>query len=140
MPRRAKVSQQCNQRYLAALASVDADQRLMELAERLEQATTWKGKRVRGLHPLSGPDSTLFQLISRGEWTLCGFRNADLQALLFSKAAESPEEKRRRSAWVSRRLRLLRAHHLIKKIPHENRYHLTEFGRTATTAILNTTT
>src|SRR5262249_35284519 len=135
----AKVSQQCNQRYLAALASVDADQRLMELAERLEQATTWKGKRVRGLHPLSGPDSTRFQpfqLISRGEETLCGFRNADLQSLLFSKAAESPEEKRRRSAWVSRRLRLLRAHHLIKKMPHENRYHLTEFGRTATIPIL----
>ena len=136
MPRRAKVSQQCNQRYLAALASVDADQRLMELAEHLEKATTWKGKRVRGLHPFSGPDSTLFQLISRGEWALCGFRNSDLQRLLFSQPAESPEEKRRRSAWVSRRLRLLRAHHLIKKMPHENRYHLTEFGRTATSAIL----
>jgi len=141
MPRRAKVSQQCNQRYLAALARVDADQRLEELAERLEQAsleqaTTWKGKRVRGLHPFSGPDSILFQLISRGEWALCGFRNADLQRLLFSQPAESPEEKRRRSAWVSRRLRLLRAHHLIKKVPRQNRYHLSDFGRTAAIAIL----
>jgi hypothetical protein len=136
MPRRAQVSQQCNQRYLAALASVDADQRLEELAERLEQATTWKGKRVRGMHPFSGPDSTLFQLISRGEWALCGFRNVDLQRLLFTQPAESPEEKRRRSAWVSRRLRLLRAHHLIQKVPHENRYHLTGFGRIATTAVL----
>ena len=136
MPRRAQVSQQCNQRYLAALASVDADQRLEELAERLERPITWKKKRVRGLHPFSGPDSILFQLISRGEWALCGFRNADLQALLFSQPAESPEEKRRRSAWVSRRLRLLRAHRLIKKVPHENRYHLTAFGRTSTTAIL----
>ncbi len=136
MPRRAQVSQQCNQRYLAALASVDADQRLEELAERLEQATTWKGKRVRAMHPFSGPDSTLFQLISRGEWALCGFRNADLQHLLFTQPAESPEEKRRRSAWVSRRLRLLRAHHLIQKVPHENRYHLTGFGRIATAAVL----
>ena len=136
LPRRAQVSQQSNQRYLAALASVDADQRLEELAERLEQPTTWKEKRVRGLHPFSGPDSTLFQLISRGEWALRGFRNADLQRLLFSQPTESPEEKRRRSAWVSRRLRLLRAHHLIQKVPHENRYHLTEFGRTATSTIL----
>jgi DNA-binding HxlR family transcriptional regulator len=121
---------------LVALASVDADQRLEELAERLEQPITWKKKRVRGLHPFSGPDSILFQLISRGEWALCGFRNADLQRLRFSQPAESPEEKRRRSAWVSRRLRLLRAHRLIKKVPRQNRYHLTEFGRTATTAIL----
>lgn len=134
--RRAQVSQQCNRRYVAALASVDSDQRLEELAERLERPTTSKGKRVRGLHPFSGPDSTLFQLISRGEWTLRGFCNADLQRLLFSQPAASLKEKRRRSAWVSRRLRLLRAHHLIQKVPHENRYHLTEFGRTATTAIL----
>jgi hypothetical protein len=136
MPRRAQVSQRCNQRYIAALASVDTDQRLEELAERLEQSTTWKGKRVRGLHPFSGPDSTLFELISRGEWALAGFRNADLQALLFTQSTQSPEEKRRRSAWVSRRLRILRAHHLIRKVPHENRYHLTDFGRTATSAIL----
>jgi hypothetical protein len=115
---------------------VHADQRLEELAECLEQSTIWKGKQVRGLHPFSGPDSILFQLISRGEWALRGFRNADLQRLLFIQPAESPEEKRRRSAWVSRRLRLLRAHRLIKKMPHENRYHLTEFGRTATTAVL----
>jgi hypothetical protein len=136
LPRRAQISQQCNQRYLAALASVDADQRLEELAERLEQSTIWKGKRVRGLHPFSGPDSVLFQVISRGEWALRGFRNADLQRLLFSQPAASVDEKRRRSAWVSRRLRLLRAHHLIQKVPHENRYHLTEFGRTATASIL----
>jgi hypothetical protein len=88
--RRAQVSQQCNQRYVAALASVDSDQRLEELAERLERPTTWNGKRVRGLHPFSGPDSTLFQLISRGDWTLRGFRNADLQRLLFSQPAALP--------------------------------------------------
>lgn len=135
--RRAQVSQQCNQRYLTALASVNSDQRLAELAERLERPIQWKGKRVRGLHPFSGPDSILFQLISQGEWTLRGFRNADLQALFFHQPADSIVEKRRRSAWISRQLRLLRAHHLIQKVPHENRYHLSDFGRTATTAILS---
>jgi len=136
LPRRARVSQQCNERYLAALASVEATPRLEEWAERLERPTRWKGKRVRGLHPFSGADSTLFQLINRGEWTLNGFRNADLQRLLFSQPAASVEEKRRRSAWVSRQLRLLRAHHLIRKVPHENRYHVTSFGRQAVTAVL----
>jgi hypothetical protein len=136
LPRRAVVSQKCNERYLGALASAELSPRLEELAERLEQPRQWKGKRVRGLHPFSGPDSTLFAVIGRGEWTLRGFRNADLRQLLFSEPAPSGEEERRRSAWVSRRLRLLRAHHLIQKVAHENRYHLTAFGRQAVTAVL----
>jgi len=136
LPRRARVSQQCNERYLGALSSVEVSPRLEEVAERLEGPTKWKGKRVRGLHPFSGPDSTLFQAISRGEWTVRGFRNRDLQPLLMHRPPASDEEKRRRSAWVSRQIRLLRAHGLIQKVPHENRYHLTAFGRVAVTTVL----
>ncbi|MGO9274153.1 MAG: hypothetical protein ACLQOO_28610 [Terriglobia bacterium] len=91
---------------------------------------------MRGLHPFAGPDSALFQAISRGEWTVRGFRNRDLQGLLFTHPAGSDEEKRRRSARVSRQIRLLRAHGLIRKVPHENRYHLTAFGRVAVTTVL----
>jgi hypothetical protein len=136
LSRRARVSQKCNERYLEALASVESSKRLEELTECLEQPRRWKGQRVRALHPFSTPDSTLLEVISRGEWTLQGFRNRDLQGLLFSPPAASPEEKRWRSAWVSRKLRLLRAHHLIQKVPHENRYRVTDFGRQAITAIL----
>jgi hypothetical protein len=136
LPRRARVSQRCNERYLEALASVEGSERLEELTQRLEQPRRWKGQRVRALHPFSTPDSTLLEVISRGEWTLQGFRNRDLQGLLFSQPAPSAEEKRWRSAWVSRKLRLLRAHHLIQKVPHENRYRITDFGRRAITAVL----
>jgi hypothetical protein len=136
LPRRARVSQQCNERYLGALASVEATARLDELTERLERRTEWKGRQMRGLHPFGGPDSTLFEAISRGEWTVRGFRNGDLQGLLWSHPAGSGEEKRRRSARVSRQIRLLRAHGLIQKVPHENRYHLTAFGRMAVTTVL----
>ncbi|MGD0012468.1 MAG: hypothetical protein ABSE93_28495 [Terriglobia bacterium] len=136
LPRRARVSQKCNERYLQALASVEGSERLEELIERLEQPTRWKGQGVRALHVFSTPDSTLLEVISRGEWTLQGFRNRDLQGLLFSPPAASAEEKRWRSAWVSRKLRLLRAHHLIQKVPHENRYRVTDFGRRAITAVL----
>ena len=48
----------------------------------------------------------------------------------------TPAEARRRSAWVSRKLRLLRAHGLIYKVTGTHRYHLTKAGRIATTAIL----
>ena len=37
---------------------------------------------------------------------------------------------------VTRRLALLRAHGLLKKIPHTHRYHLTTKGRQIVTALL----
>ena len=52
------------------------------------------------------------------------YRNRDLQRLLFTGEASSPEERKRRSAWVTRQLRLLRAHGLISKVPHTHRYSL----------------
>ena len=43
---------------------------------------------------------------------------------------------RRRSAAVSRKLRLLRAHGLIRKLPHTHRYLITEVGRGILTALV----
>jgi len=67
---------------------------------------------------------------------LNGVRNRDLQRLCFAQPATTPTEARRRSAWASRKLRLLRAHGLIHKVTGTHRYHLTKAGRTVTTAIL----
>lgn len=74
--------------------------------------------------------------ISRGEFTLNGLRNRDLQRLLFEVPASSPQEARQRSAKVSRLLRLLRAHGLLNKVPRTHRYQVTAPGRKALTAIL----
>jgi hypothetical protein len=134
--RRAQVSQQANERYLEALARVDDSTRLEELTRPLERPTTWKGKRVRALHPFQGSDGALLEAVSRGEFILSGFRNKDLQALFFPQPPASVEEKRRRSAWVSRQIRLLRAHSLIRKVARESRYHVTKSGRQLITAVL----
>ena len=48
----------------------------------------------------------------------------------------APAEIRRRSGAVTRKLRLLRAHKLIRKIPRTHRYKLTRKGRAAITALL----
>jgi hypothetical protein len=69
--------------------------------------------------------------VSRGEFTLNGFRNRDLQRLFFARPTTTRQEGRRRSASVSRKLRLLRAHGLIRKIPRTHRYHVTTSGRKA---------
>ncbi|MCX6626179.1 MAG: hypothetical protein NTW28_00930, partial [Candidatus Solibacter sp.] len=50
------------------------------------------------------------------------------------RPADAAEGKRRCAA-MSRKLRMLRAHGLIKKVPHTHRYLLTEYGRVEIAAI-----
>jgi hypothetical protein len=133
--RRAEVSHKAAERYLDAFASVDEDTTLEELIRRLGQPRQWRGRRVRALRPLAD-DRTLLEAVSRGEFALHGFRNRDLRGIFFPCAAKSPEEARRRSGWVSRKLRLLRAHGLITKLTSTHRYQLTLTGRKTITAIL----
>jgi hypothetical protein len=134
--RRAEVSQNANERYLNALAAVDDSTTIREPVGRVEKPVTWNGKRVRALHPFDSQDRLLLEVISRGEFTINGLRNKDLQPLLYTTPAQSLKEQRRRSAAISRQLRLLRAHHLLHKVPRSHRYQLTPLGRQIATAVL----
>ena len=134
--RRAQVSQAANERYLDALASADTSTPLGELLRSISTPTTCNGKRIRALQPCSQEDVALFRAVSRGEFSINGFRNRDLQAILFKGAATSPKEKQRRSSRVSRLLRMLRAHRLIKRVPSTYRYVLTARGSQIMTAAL----
>ncbi len=134
--RRAELAQKSNERYLDALSAVDDSQRLEELIRPLEKPTHWKSHRVRALHPFSAHDSELLAAINHGEFVIQGFRNRDLQKLLYAQPTEDVIEKRRRSAAVSRKLRLLRAHGLIYKIRKTHRYQVTKAGRITILALL----
>ena len=134
--RRAQVSQAANERYLDALAATDTSTPLGELIREICHPTIYRKKRVRALRPWADPDLALLRAINRGEFAVNGFRNRDLQYLLFDQAADTDEEKRRRSARVSRLLRMLRAHHLIQRVPHTHRYVVTHRGREIISALL----
>jgi hypothetical protein len=133
--RRAEVSRKAAERYLDAFASVDEDTTLEELIRRLGQPKPWRGCRVRALRPFAD-DRALLEAVSRGEFAINGFRNRDLRGIFFPRATKSQQDARRRSGWVSRKLRLLRAHGLITKVTGSHRYQLTAAGRKAITAIL----
>lgn len=57
-------------------------------------------------------------------------------ANLYSAPAGSEQEKRRRSAAISRKLRLLRAHGLLQKVSRTHRYQVTTAARKTITALL----
>jgi len=135
--RRSEVSQKANDRYLDAFAAVDDTTRFQELIRPLEQPCQYGGRRVRALHPFQTDDFALLKAVQGGEFVINGFRNRDLQRLLYPGSQILPErERRRRSATVSRKLRMLRAHGLIQKVPKTHRYQVTATGRLAISAVL----
>ena len=75
-------------------------------------------------------------VVARPEFRLNGFRNRDLRPLLFTSAEVTPDEARKQSGKITRKLRLLRAHGLITKLPQTHRYQLNARGRTIITALL----
>jgi hypothetical protein len=133
--RRAEVSQHVNDRLVNALARVDDSRKLEELTAPLQQAVKWNGRRVRALRPWA-EDKDLLLAVNHGGFLINGFRNRDLQALLYSQPAETKIEQRRRSAAISRKLRMLRAHGVIRKVPCTHRYNVAEDARTILVAIL----
>jgi hypothetical protein len=138
MTRRTRLSQAANGRYLQALAKIDADTPLYRVTEKLCQPT-WddRGRRYRALNPLSPQDAQLLEAVSRGEFHITGFRNRDVRERLFTEAS-STKDRRSQASRVTRKLALLRAHGLIRRIPKTNRYLLTAEGMKAIPAILAT--
>ena len=134
--RRAEVCQAANERYLDSLAGIEATTPLGQLAAKVCRPVRWKSRRARALNPLCMDDARLLEAVSRGEFTVNGFRNRDLRPLLYGNAPASKKTLRRQAGAVTRKLRLLRAHGLIRKIPHTHRYQLTDKGRTTLTALL----
>jgi hypothetical protein len=134
LQRRAEISQASNERYLQALAQLDAEQVLGEQLQGICQPTVTEGRPARALHPF-GQDAALLKVLGRGEYALNGFRNRDLQQQLYQQLPQSTPEYSKRAARLTRRLRLLRAHGLIKKVPRTQRYHLTDKGRAILVAL-----
>lgn len=130
--RRAAVSQVANERYLDALAALDTSQPFGDLVRPECRPVTYHKRKVRGLRLWADDDQALLKAISRGEFTLEGFRNKDLIVPL----GLGRLDPKKASARVSRLLRILRAHGLIRKSPGCHRYFVTPKGRTLAAAVL----
>jgi hypothetical protein len=130
------VAKAANDRYLRALAVVDRPQASAKLLDRVQQPMRRGGRRCRGLNLLRTQEQQLFHAVLRGEHHVNGFRNRDIQAVLFPRRAQDAADQSRRTAHVSRLLGLLRAHGLIAKVPRAHRYRVTTKGEALMNAAL----
>jgi hypothetical protein len=134
--RRGQLCQAANSRYLEALASVTGKSPLHQEALGVCRAIVVQGKRYRALNPWAAEDGRLLETISRGEFALSGLRNRDLRSLLYRAKTTSKVQQRRQAAAITRRLALLRAHGLLRKVSATHRYQLSARGRRVVTALL----
>ena len=135
--RRAQISQASNERYLESLAAVETESTLGEATAAVCQRTKWKGRSVRALNPLSEEDAQLLQAVNRGEFAITGFRNRDIREHLFASSPANEQQARSQTAKVTRLIRMLRAHGLVRKVPKTHRYVVSPRGREIITGLIN---
>jgi len=133
---RANVSQATNKRCLDNVATIADPTPVKDLVDTIARPVDFAGRRVRAIQPWSQGDLELLTAVARGEFLAHGFRNRDLVNHLFAKPAANDADRKRRSAQISRKLRLLRAHGIVQKVEHSHRYLVTKRGAAIIAAIL----
>jgi hypothetical protein len=113
-----------NRRYLEFLSALEDPRSGRDKLNKLSRTVEQEGRSYRGFNLFDSDDDTLLRVIARGEFNISGLQNKALRRHL-------PEKN---SGQVSRLLKSLRIHGLIKKIGHTYKYYLTRFGKEVITA------
>lgn len=136
MRARAKASADANARYLDALSTVDSDRRVEDVLAKTRNRVDLGTRKGRALRPWANPDLDILRAVARGDFVANGFRNRDVLPLVSPGIPDDPTERRKAVAKLSRHLRLLRAHNVIRRIDGTHRYVVTASGRLLLTAVL----
>ena len=108
-----------NRRYLEFPSAIDDPSGGMGKLKHLSQPVDEQDRSYRGFNLFDERDELLLEVIARGEFNISGFQNKRLRQFL-------PEMN---SGQVSRLLKRLRVHGLIKKASRCYKYYLTAVGR-----------
>jgi hypothetical protein len=136
MRRRAALGRAAAARYLDALSVVGDPTPSHRLLDSVSHRVIRHGRPYRPLRPISPDEAPLFKTILHGEFALRGFQNRDLRRQLSPQVEADPVQRRHAAARVTRSLRLLRAHGLIKKVTRTHYYRITAKGHNVMTTAL----
>ncbi len=131
---RAQVSQDINNRFIENLATAKCDTPVREMLDKVVKPSKKDGRRIRGLDP-TGKDLALLQAISDPVFCIEGLDNGALREKLSGKPGYENRTTKQLSAKISRQLRLLRDHGLIRKLPRQKKYIVTPKGQKLTMAL-----
>ena len=131
---RAQISSDRVKSFSEQIASLEEDCTVGDILEKVSSRLKVKGKRYRALD-VAGKDLALLRAIADPKYFVDAITNKHLQSVLGGAAWANKLTGRSLSARISRHLRLLREHGIIKKMPNQNKYFLTKKGRLLTTAL-----
>jgi hypothetical protein len=106
-----------NTRYLNFISEIETPEIGIQKLAKLTQMREQNNHRYKGFNLLSEEDTNLFRILIRGEFMINGFTNKNIRHLL-----------NKNSGQVSRLIKRLRIHGLIKKIENRYKYYLTKLG------------
>lgn len=119
LPPLADILQGCNRRYLEFISGFDTKVMGRKRLEKISQPKTKHDRTYKGFNLFGKEDLRLLMLLLRGEFTISGFQNKHIREGL-------PELS---SAKVSRILKRLHVHGLVKKVQNTYKYYLTKLGK-----------
>lgn len=108
-----------NRRYLEFLSAIDDPGNGIDKLNKITRTVYQEARSYRGFNFFDSDDEALFLALARGEFTISGVQNKALRARL-------PQCS---SGQMSRILRRLRTHGLIKKASRCYKYYLTALGK-----------
>jgi hypothetical protein len=126
LPALREILNAANRRYLEFLSAIEDPRNGRDKLDRLSQPVQKEGRSYSGFNLFDAADEALLTAIARGEFNISGMKNKTLRRLLPDK----------NSGQMSRLLKRLRLHGLIKKVGHTYKYYLTQFGKVAITTAL----
>ena len=134
IPVRTQICSSRINNFTEQIATFDEVISVGELFSEAAAPMTAKGKRYRGLD-VTGKDLSLLQAVSDPKYHVDAITNKHLQAVLGGSPWANGLSGKSLSAKISRNLRLLREHGIIKKYANQHRYFLTAKGKSLTTAL-----
>jgi hypothetical protein len=108
-----------NHRYLEFISTFPDPTDGMKKLNTVTQTVTSAERNYKGFNFFAEADQKLLTVIARGEFNISGFRNQSLQPFL---SGQNPNQ-------ISRILKRLRLHGLIKKVGSTYKYYLTSLGK-----------
>jgi hypothetical protein len=126
LPMLLELMKASNRRYIEFISAIDEPTSGIKDLNKISRSVKENDRSYKGFNLFDGDDLALFSAIICGEFNISGFSNKSLRKVIKDKKGHQ----------VSRLLKRLRKHGLIKKIGNTYKYYLTALGRRVTATAL----
>lgn len=130
----AEISKAANKRFLNSMQNIIPAKTIEKEINSICSRKNVKGRTYSGYNVWSEDTFLLFETISDGKYLIRGFTNREIRHSIGRAHPDSAKVK----GQISRELSKLRAHGLIRKVPHSRRYLVSNKERRVMGALIET--